>query len=47
MAALRLYQPYFSMAGGHFEGLLIVALDGDDVGAEDHQLGHLALGGPG
>ena len=32
--------------GGHLEGLLIVALDGDDIGAEDHQLGHLALGGP-
>ena len=31
--------------GGHLEGVLIVALDGDDVGAEDHQLRHLALGG--
>ena len=31
--------------GGHLESLLIVALDGDDIGAEDHKLGHLALGG--
>ena len=32
---------------GQLEGVLIVALDGDDSGAEDHQLGHLALGGAG
>ena len=30
--------------GGHLEGLLVVALDGDNIGAEDHQLGHLSLG---
>ena len=32
--------------GGHFEGFLVVALYGDDIGPEDHQLGHLALGSP-
>ena len=32
--------------GGHLEGLLIVALHRDDIGAEDHQLSHLALGSP-
>ena len=31
--------------GGHLEGVLIVALDGDDIGAEDHQLRYLALRG--
>ena len=46
MAALRLYQPHLSMAfGGQLEGLLIVALDGNDVRAEGHQLRDLALGG--
>ena len=30
--------------GGHLERVLIVTLDGDDIGAEDHQLSHLALG---
>ena len=48
MAALRLYQPQRSMAClGQLKGLLIAALDGDDGGAEGHQLGHLALGSPG
>ena len=32
---------------GEFEGLLIAALNGDDGGAEGHQLGHLSLGGTG
>ena len=29
--------------GGHLKGLLIVTLDGDHIGAENHQLGDLAL----
>ena len=37
--------PLFDGLGRHLEGLLVVALDGDDVRAEDHQLRDLALRG--
>ena len=48
MAALRLYQPHLSMA--FFESSkvsFVVALHGNDVRAEGHQLATLPLGGRG